>query len=51
MLKRAALAAVLLVAGAPMLASAETTPLGVLLLAIGLSLLALPSYLRRTRTH
>ncbi|MFB6354178.1 MAG: hypothetical protein ABEJ92_08845 [Halobacteriales archaeon] len=49
MLKRALLAGLLLAAGGPMLASAETAPLGVLLLAVGLSLLALPSSIRRTR--
>jgi hypothetical protein len=51
MLRRVLLAGFLLVAGVPMLGSAQTTPLGVLLLAVGLSTLAVPSYLRRSRTH
>jgi hypothetical protein len=51
MLKRVLLAGFLLVAGVPMLGSPQTTPLGVVVLAVGLSMLALPSYLKRTRTH
>lgn len=50
MLRRVLLAGFLLVAGVPMLGSAETTPLGVVLLTAGLSMLALPSYLKRTHT-
>jgi len=49
MLKRAVLASLLLVAGAPMLADAETVLLGTLLVVVGLSVVALPFYLRRTR--
>ena len=44
------LATVLVVAGVPMLADAGSSPLGVLLLATGLATVALPSYLRRSRT-
>ena len=49
MLKRVLLAAFLLLAGVPMLERADTAPLGVLLLTVGVTMLALPSYLRRTR--
>lgn len=49
MLKRAVLALLLLVAGAPMLADAETALLGTLLVVVGLSVVALPFYLRRSR--
>lgn len=48
MLRRVVLASLLLVAGAPMLGNDETTFLGVLLIAVGLAVLVLPTYFRRS---
>jgi hypothetical protein len=50
MLRRALLASLLLVAGAPMLGTAETALLGVLLMAVGLAVIVLPAYLERSRS-
>lgn len=51
MLRRVVLASLLLVAGAPMIGRAETTFLGVLLIVVGLAVLVVPSYLRRTEAE
>ena len=50
MLRRVLLASLLLVAGAPMLASEETSVLGVLLMTVGLAVIVLPAYLGRSRS-
>jgi hypothetical protein len=50
MLKRAALSGFSLLAGIAMLGSTKTILLGIGLLTVGLSTLALPSRLRHTRT-
>lgn len=49
MLKRGVLATLLVAAGVPMFASADSALLGTLLVVVGLALLGLPPYLRRTR--
>jgi hypothetical protein len=49
MLKRVLLATVLLLAGVPMLGDADSVPVGLLLIAVGLAVLMLPSYVRRSR--